>query len=157
MLRAAAQTMSATTQPAPAPLSVVPPAPSTTAPSTTASSTTSTTPSSSDVSVGANGYIHGIDGMLDQISGALLRQAKTEILPTLQNDRALQETIGRAAGKAMAKPLWVIAGIAAVFVGWTIWQTSDIRVERRPVVRSNPRGGQRRSARTRSSRQRYYR
>lgn len=149
MLRAAAQTMPATTatQPAPAPLSVVPPAPSTTPPP----------PSSSDVSVGANGYIHGIDGMLDQISGALLRQAKTEILPTLQNDRALQETIGYAAGRAMAKPLWVIAGIAAVFVGWTIWQTSDIRVERRPVVRSNPRGGQRRSARTKSSRQRYYR
>lgn len=107
----------------------------------------STAPSSPPITVDSNGYIHGIDGMLDQISGALLRQARTEILPTLQNDRALQTTIGRAAGKALAKPLWVIAGIAAVYVGWTIWQSGD---GQRSTTRANP-------TRRRSYRQRYYR
>lgn len=112
-------------------------APANTSATVTPATTSSATPAaSSNISVGANGYIHGIDGMLDQISGALLRQAKTEILPTLQNDRELQMTVGRAAGKAMAKPLWVIAGVAAVYVGWVIWTHNDERHTR--SVRANP-------------------
>lgn len=116
------------------------------APITTSSPTMAPAPAPTSapapVTVGADGRISGIDGMLDQISGALLRQAKTEILPTLQNDRELQTTVGRAIGKSLANPLWVMAGVAAVYVGWVIWSNSQ-------KPRSNP---ARRSTRQRYSR-----
>lgn len=84
-------------------------------------------PSPAPIYVGSNGYIHGIDGMLDQISGALVKQA----MPIIQQDRSMQETIGYGAGKALAKPLWVLSGIAAVWVGWQIYQSRYPRVRRR--------------------------
>ncbi len=68
--------------------------------------------------VGTDGYIHGIDGLLNQISGALVRQAKTEILPTLQSDTAFQRTVGSAVGAEIAKPLWFLFGVAAIYAGW---------------------------------------
>lgn len=96
------------------------------------------TPPTADVRVGENGYIHGIDGMLDQISGALVRQA----LPIIQRDKDLQVTVGGAigtsAGRVLAQPLWIIAGIAAVYVGWQIFK---------PHTRENPRRNPRRSRR----------
>ncbi len=59
------------------------------------------------------GRIPGIDGMLDQVAGAVVRQAvpalRDQILPVLQNDRALQRTVGRAAGEALAQKLWPFA------------------------------------------------
>lgn len=103
----------------------VPPAttvPTSPAPVPAAPPPAAATPASSDIRVGANGYIYGIDGMLDQIAGACMRQAKTELLPVIQQDYKMQATVGRAAGAAMARPLWVIAGIAAVYVGYKIYQ-----------------------------------
>lgn len=73
----------------------------------------------------ANGYVPGIDGMLSQVSGALVQQAKTQILPVLQQDRELQRTIGKAAGREIAKPLWVIAGVAAIYVGWRVFHVEE--------------------------------
>lgn len=74
----------------------------------------------SAIGVAADGRITGIDGMLDQVAGALVRQAtpvvKTQILPALQQDKALQGTVGTAAGVAMADQLrpWVILGAVSL-------------------------------------------
>lgn len=75
---------------------------------------------SPEAAVGPDGHVYGIDGMLDQVAGALARQARTELLPAIQADRELQETIGRAAGREVAKPLWILAGLAAVYVGYRL-------------------------------------
>src|SRR5258708_37444025 len=76
-----------------------------------------TTPS---IGVGPDGRIAGIDGMLDQVAGALVRQAtplvQSQILPAIQRDRALQATVGAAAGRAAAHALrpWVILGTVSL-------------------------------------------
>jgi hypothetical protein len=69
-------------------------------------------PSPPPVTVGPDGRIAGIDGMLAQIAGALVQQAAPVVLPALQNDKALQQTVGDAAGKAAARVLrpWAILG-----------------------------------------------
>lgn len=77
------------------------------------------------VGVAPDGRITGVDGMLNQIAGALADQAgpmiARDVLPILQQDRALQREVGSAAGREMAKPLWVLAGVAALYVGWRVW------------------------------------
>lgn len=97
------------------------------------------TPPSAEIRVGADGYVHGIDGMLDQIASALMRQARTEILPTLQRDRTLQATIGAAAGRELARPLWALAGIAAAYVGWQFWRAASAGNARVPGRGATPR------------------
>jgi hypothetical protein len=87
----------------------------------------SQTPANSQIYVGNQGYIHGIDGMLDQISGALVRQA----MPIIQGDAQMQQNIGYAAGRALAKPLWVMAGIAAFYVGWSMYKSKPKTRSRR--------------------------
>ena len=83
-------------------------------------------PPSSEIRVGENGYIHGVDGMLDQIASALTRHAgpmlRREVLPVLQRDETLQTRVGEAAGAAMAQKLlpWIIVGVGALGVLATI-------------------------------------
>ena len=75
---------------------------------------------SSDIRVGENGYIHGVDGMLDQIASALTRHAgpmlRRDVLPALQADTSMQTRVGQAAGAAMAQRLlpWIVAGVGAL-------------------------------------------
>lgn len=91
------------------------------------------TTSQPDLSVMPDGRISGIDGMLDQISGSLAKQVvpllRTEILPILQNDLRLQATIGAAVGREVARPLWALVAIAALYGGWKIYaQTKPRRI-----------------------------
>lgn len=90
-------------------------------------------PPSQDIRVGPDGRIYGIDGMLDQIAQALMRNARTEILPAIQQDPRLQATVGAAVGRQLAKPLWVMAGVAAVWAGYAIYRSerSSRRTTRR--------------------------
>ena len=75
-----------------------------------------------DIRVGDNGYIHGVDGMLDQIASALTRHAvpalREQILPVIQADQTMQARVGQAAGSAMAQRLlpWIVVGVSAVGV-----------------------------------------
>lgn len=97
------------------------------------------------IQVAENGYVYGIDGMLDQICGALARQGKHEWLPVLQRDKDLQATVGASIGRELAKPLWVIAFLIAGYAGYKIWTRSS-----RTSVRTNP-SHYRRSRRSRRS------
>lgn len=67
------------------------------------------TPESAKVYIGEQGYIHGIDGMLQQVARAFVGEA----MPHVQGDREMQARVGRAIGQEVAKPLWVLAGVAA--------------------------------------------
>jgi hypothetical protein len=66
------------------------------------------------VTVGSDGRIVGVDGMLDQIASALATQAQLKLLPVLQQDTALQERVGQAVGRRaadrLAGPAWLLAG-----------------------------------------------
>lgn len=66
----------------------------------------------------ADGSIPGIDGVLSQVASALVRQAAPIIMPALQNDRAMQATVGNAAGTAIARAWtpWVILGAVSLGV-----------------------------------------
>lgn len=85
-----------------------------------------------------NGAITGVDGMLDQIAGALARQAapvvRQEIMPLILDDADMQQRVGEAAGRALAdewRPMaWVVAGSFAVLaisagtaVAWSIYSS----------------------------------
>jgi len=104
-----------------------------------------------DVEMDDTGHIQGIDGMLDQIAGALARQAapiiRQEILPTLQRDRAMQRTIGAAAGAAAARKLMlpaVVLSLAAVAIaGVQVKRYLDDREERLRLAREAAEGGER--------------
>lgn len=113
---------------------------------TAVAASSNTTPA--PAGIGPDGRIAGIDGMLDQIAGALVRQAtpyvQSQILPALQSDRALQMTVGAAAGQAAAQTLrpWVILGtvsLAAIAI------TSIVAASRKTQARRTTR---RRSRRT---------
>lgn len=98
-----------------------------------------TQPSSAPpITVGSNGRIAGIDGMLDQVAEAMARQAgpmiRRDLLPVLQQDRGLQRTIGAAAGREIAKPLWLL-GIATAALA----VVSVYRAAMPQRYRSNPR------------------
>jgi hypothetical protein len=77
-------------------------------------------PSNAEIRVGENGYIHGIDGMLDQIAGALARHAgpvfQKDILPAVRRDVELQERIGAIVGDEIASRLspWLFIGAGAL-------------------------------------------
>lgn len=66
------------------------------------------------IRLGDNGRVHGIDGMLDQVSSALARQA----VPMLSRDAALQQNVGDAIGKAFAEEAtpWIAVGASALAV-----------------------------------------
>lgn len=84
-------------------------------------------PIPSDVRIGPDGRIVGIDPILDQIAQAAARQAipiiqqtlppllRNDVLPILQRDKELQRTIGEAAGRAAAreiKPWMILIGVS---------------------------------------------
>lgn len=79
-------------------------------------------PESSQIRVGENGYIHGVDGMLDQIGGALMKHAGPmivrDVLPAFQQDKQLQVTIGAAMGRSIAEELqpWIVVGVGAISI-----------------------------------------
>jgi len=80
--------------------------------------TPATTAAAPPVAVAPDGRITGIDGMLDQVAAALVGQARTQLLPTFQQDTALQHRIGEAIGRGFARQaapaLWLAAGALAV-------------------------------------------
>jgi hypothetical protein len=83
-------------------------------------------PDSAQIRVGDRGYIHGIDGMLDQVAGALSRHAGPmivrDVLPAVQKDHAMQIRFGTAVGQAVANEMqpWLILGAGALAVIATI-------------------------------------
>lgn len=88
-------------------------------------------PPSAEIRVGENGRIHGVDGMLDQIAGALVKHARPmlleDVLPVVRSDVQMQQRIGAAIGKTMADELrpWIVIGtvasIALTAVGVAQW------------------------------------
>ncbi len=90
------------------------------APAPTATAGDITAPAPPD----AGGRVEGIDGMLDQISAALAKQAgpmiARDLWPLFQADTAMQERMAAAAGEAAAAKLrpWIAlaAGSIAVYV-----------------------------------------
>lgn len=79
-----------------------------------------TTPTSPEIRVDGNGQVQGIDGMLDQVARALMRNAgpvfRQDVLPALQEDTRMQTRIGQAVGSEIAnrwRP-WIIIGAGAL-------------------------------------------
>lgn len=88
---------------------------------------------SARVRIGEHGYIHGIDGMLSQVARAFVGEA----MPHVTADRDMQARVGRAIGQEVAKPLWVLAGVAAAagliyLVSKAAEQPAPKRGQRRP-------------------------
>jgi len=79
-------------------------------------------PESARIRVGENGYIHGVDGMLDQVGSALMKHAGPmivrDVLPAVRADPALQTRVGQAVGEAAASELapWVALGAGALAI-----------------------------------------
>lgn len=79
----------------------------------------------------ADGRIAGIDGVLDQIAGAVTRQVvpvlQNTVLPILQRDKDLQRTIGEGIGRgavqALRPILWVMAG-SLVVIAYAYWRST---------------------------------
>ena len=77
-------------------------------------------PESAQIRVGERGYIHGVDGMLDQVAGALMRNAGPmlvrDVLPAVREDRALQARVGAAVGQEVARQVqpWLAIGAGAL-------------------------------------------
>jgi hypothetical protein len=97
--------------------------------------TTATAPAAPPIAVAPDGRITGIDGMLDQIAAAVVGQARVQLLPALQQDKALQdrlgEAIGRGAAREAAPALWIAAGALAVLAVAAVAVATRPRPERR--------------------------
>lgn len=93
------------------------------------------TPETARIRIGEHGYIHGIDGMLQQVARAFVGEA----MPHVQGDREMQARVGRAIGQEVAKPLWVLAGVAAA--AGLIYLVS--KASERPAPCRGDRGGRR--------------
>ena len=65
----------------------------------------------------ADGRVLGVDGLLDQISGSVARQFRTELWPEIRNDRELQRTVGYAVGHGAGNALRPAATGAAAALG----------------------------------------
>ena len=89
-------------------------------------------PPSGDIRVGENGFVHGVDGMLDQIASALTRHAGPmlvrDVLPVVQSDQAMQARVGQAVGQAMSERFmpWIIVGTGAlaILAGVEVWRAT---------------------------------
>lgn len=99
--------------------------------------TPTTVPATADVGLDADGRIRGIDGMLDQVAGAAMRQARVELWPAWQADTAMQRTVGEAVGRGAASALapWVALGATSLAVGAA---ALVFRAWRGATVRDNP-------------------
>lgn len=73
-----------------------------------------------DAAAPDGGRVPGIDGVLDQIAGAMMRQARTELVPALRDDAVFIERIGTAIGREVAKPTWLIVAFSAAGLAWQI-------------------------------------
>lgn len=110
-------------------------------------------PNGADIRVGPNGRVEGVDGMLDQIAAALSRHAGPmlvrDVLPAVQEDTAMQERMGAAAGQAMASRLipWVALGAGALGV-LAVVQVVRWRRERQQASGQNGRPRSRRRGRS---------
>ena len=98
-------------------------------------------PASAEIRVGENGRIHGVDGMLDQIAGALVKHARPvlvqDLLPAVQRDARMQDRVGAAIGQSMAAELrpWLVVGVGALAIVAAVqiaqWQRGRARATRR--------------------------
>lgn len=108
-------------------------------------------PTTADVGLDADGRIRGIDGMLDQVAGAAMRQARVELWPVWQADTAMQRTVGEAVGRGAASKLapWVALGAASLAVGAAALVVSAWRSSRATgrSARENPNHNRRRRRR----------
>lgn len=108
---------------------------------------------SAPIALADDGRIRGIDGMLDQVASAAMRQARVELWPAWQADRAMQRTVGEAVGRGAAATLapWVALGATSLAVGaaalvFRAWrdrgrgakQTDNERARSNPASRTNP-------------------
>lgn len=91
----------------------------------------------------SDGRIAGIDGVLDQIAGAVTRQVvpivRDTVLPIIQRDKELQKTVGEAIGRGAVRSLrpflWVIAGSVAV-IAYAYWKSKNVDRGSEPQLRS---------------------
>lgn len=97
-----------------------------------------------DVGLAEDGRIRGIDGMLNQVAGAAMRQARVELWPAWQADTAMQRTVGEAVGRGAASTLapWVALGATSLAVGaaalvFRAWRGTGPRGSE--AARNNPR------------------
>lgn len=67
----------------------------------------------SNIALRSNGSISGIDGMLDQVAGAVTKQVRAQILPVVQQDRELQRNLARGLGEGLGDKLSPAAMVAA--------------------------------------------
>jgi len=84
-----------------------------------------------DIRVGPNGRVEGVDGMLDQIAGALVKHARPvlleDVLPAVRSDVQMQQRVGAAIGKTISDELrpWIVLGtlgsLALAAVGVAQW------------------------------------
>lgn len=63
-----------------------------------------------------DGRVLGVEGLLDQISGSVVRQFRTEVWPEVKADRELQRTVGQAIGSGAGRALRPAATVTAFAV-----------------------------------------
>lgn len=83
-------------------------------------------PRPAEVTVLPDGSVRGLDGLLNQVAGAVARSVRQEIYPTVAADRELQQRVGHAAGAEIARSLFVPACIvagAAVVGAAALWRS----------------------------------
>ena len=79
-------------------------------------------PRSAEIRVGDDGRVHGVDGMLDQIAGALMKHAgpmiTRDVLPAVRQDPALQTRVGQAVGQAVGQEVrpYLLVGAGALAI-----------------------------------------
>ena len=111
-------------------------------------------PPSAEIRVGDDGRIHGVDGMLDQIAGALMRHAgpmiARDVMPAVREDPALQTRVGQAVGQAVGQEIrpYLLVGAGALAL------IAAVQFTRWYGQRQGGQGGQGGSARTSRSRSR---
>ena len=95
-----------------------------------------------------NGRVAGIDGVLDQIAAAVMRQAqplvKDTVLPAIKNDPELQKNlgqgIGRGLGQQISAPIWIVAGALGILAVVAVVHAARApRGRQRPSSRRNSR------------------
>jgi hypothetical protein len=88
------------------------------APSPTAPQLSAVAPRPSEVQVGPDGRIAGIDGMLDQVTGSATRAVRNELWPTIA-ESGVAERMAAAHGAALGCELrpWVAVGSVGLAAG----------------------------------------
>lgn len=90
-------------------------------------------PTLPDIRFNPDGSITGIEGLLNQIAGALGKNLmpilRQDLIPVLQEDPHMQKRIGQAIGKQLAMPLWVLTGGVLVYLGYKAYQDDGTRAQ----------------------------